>query len=177
MRAHAVVVAHRDAMVAESLGAAVSSFPGVVAIATAVSAAEAELRADAADAVAIDAGLEGADRVAARLRRRGVRVVMVGEPVATDEGIRVSTREPVSALVRALVPDAAPPRPGPPALTTRQREILELVSQGFAGKQVARLLGISPKTVERHKTQIFAKLGVPNQTAAVSVALLAAQGL
>jgi DNA-binding CsgD family transcriptional regulator len=32
---------------------------------------------------------------------------------------------------------------------------------------VARHLGISPKTVEVHKTRIFAKLGVPNQAAAV----------
>ena len=32
-------------------------------------------------------------------------------------------------------------------------------------------MGISIKTVENHKTRIFAKLGVPNQTAAVSMAL------
>jgi DNA-binding NarL/FixJ family response regulator len=59
----------------------------------------------------------------------------------------------------------------PLPLTERQREILALVAQGLAGKQVARHLGISPKTVERHKTRIFARLGVPNQTAAVSLAL------
>jgi len=47
------------------------------------------------------------------------------------------------------------------------------VARGFAGKQVASHLGISPKTVERHKTRIFAKLKVPNQAAAVSVVLAA----
>ena len=41
----------------------------------------------------------------------------------------------------------------------------------MSGKQVARHLGISPKTVEHHKTRIFAKLGVPNQTAAVTLAM------
>jgi len=175
MRPRAVVVAHRDVMVAEGIGAALSRFPGLVSIATATSAAEAERRAEVADAVALDAQLQYADEVATRLRRRGVRVVLVGDPAVDDEGVRVSTREPVAALARALAPDAPPP-PGPhPTLTARQREILELVSRGMAGKQVARLLGISPKTVERHKTQIFAKLGVPNQTAAVSVALAASQ--
>ncbi|MGH2769195.1 MAG: response regulator transcription factor, partial [Actinomycetota bacterium] len=59
----------------------------------------------------------------------------------------------------------------PRTLTQREGEVLELVSRGLAGKQVARYLGISPKTVEQHKTRIFAKLGVSNQTAAVSLAL------
>jgi protein AroM len=56
-------------------------------------------------------------------------------------------------------------------LTPRERDVLSLVARGFAGKQVARHLGISPKTVEQHKTRIFSKLGVPNQAAAVSVAM------
>jgi DNA-binding CsgD family transcriptional regulator len=56
-------------------------------------------------------------------------------------------------------------------LTRREKEILDLVARGLAAKQVATQLGISPKTVEQHKTRIFAKLGVRNQTAAVSVLL------
>ena len=44
------------------------------------------------------------------------------------------------------------------------------MAEGFAAKQVARHLGISPKTVERHKTRIYAKLGAPNQAAAVHLA-------
>ena len=46
--------------------------------------------------------------------------------------------------------------------------MLSLAAQGLSGKQVARVLGISPKTVEHHKTRAFAKLGVPNQAAAVA---------
>jgi DNA-binding NarL/FixJ family response regulator len=45
--------------------------------------------------------------------------------------------------------------------------VLVLVAKGLAAKQVARQLGISHKTVERHKTRIFSKLGVPNAVAAV----------
>ena len=39
----------------------------------------------------------------------------------------------------------------------------------MAGKQIARVLGISPKTVEQHKTRAFKRLGVPNQAAAVAM--------
>jgi DNA-binding NarL/FixJ family response regulator len=56
-------------------------------------------------------------------------------------------------------------------LTGRERQILSLVAEGLAGKQVARVLGISPKTVERHKTRIYSKLGVPNQAAAAGLAV------
>jgi DNA-binding NarL/FixJ family response regulator len=58
-----------------------------------------------------------------------------------------------------------------PALTRREGEILALVARGLAAKQVARHLGISAKTVEQHKSNIFSKLGVANQTAAVSLVL------
>jgi DNA-binding CsgD family transcriptional regulator len=45
-----------------------------------------------------------------------------------------------------------------------------LIAKGLAGKQMANLLGISPKTVEQHKTRIYMKLGVANQAEAVAVA-------
>jgi DNA-binding CsgD family transcriptional regulator len=58
--------------------------------------------------------------------------------------------------------------PGPAEVAAHRtgHEILSLIARGLSGKQVARHLGISRKTIEHHKTRIFAKLGVPNQTAA-----------
>lgn len=87
--------------------------------------------------------------------------------------MRVSKGSTVSILAAALVPGIheAPASRLNRSLTGREREILHLVSRGLAGKQVARHLGISPKTVEHHKTRIFAKLGVSNQTAAVTLAM------
>jgi DNA-binding NarL/FixJ family response regulator len=85
-------------------------------------------------------------------------------------GARDSTRSPVSVLAAALVPGygSGHTKDGRArSLTPRERDVLTLVARGLAGKQVARHLGISPKTVEQHKTRIFAKLGVPNQAAAV----------
>jgi len=45
-------------------------------------------------------------------------------------------------------------------LTPRQREVLQLVAEGRAAKQIAAILRISVKTVEFHKSRIGAQLGV-----------------
>jgi DNA-binding NarL/FixJ family response regulator len=45
-------------------------------------------------------------------------------------------------------------------LTDREREVLGLVGAGVANKQIALRLGISPKTVKSHMTQIFRRIGV-----------------
>ena len=177
MRPRAVVVAHRERMVAEGLAAALERYPGIVPIAVTGSALEVERHADRADAVALDARLPGAELTTKRLRRKGVRVVLVGDSPADEDGaLRVSQRTPIATLATALVPElrllASPER----RLTDREREVLALVARGYAAKQVARHLGISPKTVERHKTRIYAKLGAPNQAAAVHLAFTADRG-
>ena len=46
---------------------------------------------------------------------------------------------------------------------------MRLASKGLVGKQIARALGISPKTVEQHKTSAYRRLGVPNQAAALAM--------
>ena len=164
------VVAHRETMVAEGVAAALSRYPNVAPVAATTSVEKLIRWADRIQAVALDPYLPGAEAVAAQLRRKGVRVVFLGGS-GEDDGLRVSTGMPVASLASALSPSNGSGASSPLPLTERQREILALVAQGLAGKQVARHLGISPKTVERHKTRIFARLGVPNQTAAVSLAL------
>lgn len=52
------------------------------------------------------------------------------------------------------------------ALTPREREVLALVREGLANKQIARRLGISERTVKAHLTAIFAALGVQGRTQA-----------
>jgi len=48
-------------------------------------------------------------------------------------------------------------------LTDREREILKLLAEGHSTQAIARLLVISPKTVERHKTNLMAKLDIHNR--------------
>jgi DNA-binding NarL/FixJ family response regulator len=53
-------------------------------------------------------------------------------------------------------------------LTTREREILELLSEGFGNKQIAARLGISTNTVKTHLEFLFEKLGVSTRAEAVA---------
>ncbi|WP_107772873.1 response regulator [Nocardioides sediminis] len=53
-----------------------------------------------------------------------------------------------------------------PDLTPREREVLGLVRQGLANKQIARRLGISERTVKAHLTSVFARIGVVDRTQA-----------
>jgi two-component system, OmpR family, phosphate regulon sensor histidine kinase PhoR len=52
-------------------------------------------------------------------------------------------------------------------LTTRERDVLAMISQGCSNKRIARILEISPETVKSHVRRIFLKLGVTTRTEAV----------
>jgi DNA-binding NarL/FixJ family response regulator len=47
-------------------------------------------------------------------------------------------------------------------LTSRQREILQLIAEGNTSKGIARLLGSSVKTIESHRANLMDKLGIHN---------------
>jgi DNA-binding NarL/FixJ family response regulator len=53
-----------------------------------------------------------------------------------------------------------------PQLTDREREVLLLVRDGLANKQIARRLGIAERTVKAHLTSVFQRLGVTDRTQA-----------
>ena len=44
------------------------------------------------------------------------------------------------------------------ALTTRQREVLQLVAEGHSIKEIGSILNVSPKTVEFHKYRVMEQL-------------------
>jgi ATP/maltotriose-dependent transcriptional regulator MalT len=54
-----------------------------------------------------------------------------------------------------------------PALTHREREVLELLIRGASNLQIARRLGVAEGTVKRYTHHLFAKLGVQNRAEAV----------
>ena len=58
-------------------------------------------------------------------------------------------------------------------LTSREREVLEQAARGLHAKEIAAVLGISPRTVEVHKTRIMEKLHVRNVAELVRFALAA----
>jgi len=52
-------------------------------------------------------------------------------------------------------------------LTAREREVLQLVAEGLANKQIALSLGISEHTVKFHLSSLYTKLGVTSRTEAI----------
>jgi DNA-binding CsgD family transcriptional regulator len=57
------------------------------------------------------------------------------------------------------------------AITTRERDVLCMISEGHSNKHIARTLKISPETVKSHVKRIFSKLSVSTRTEAVTRAL------
>jgi len=58
----------------------------------------------------------------------------------------------------------------PPSLTARESEVLLWVSRGKTNRDIADILGMSPRTVNKHLEHIFEKLGVETRTAAAAAA-------
>ena len=56
-------------------------------------------------------------------------------------------------------------------LTDREREVLQMVSEGLTTPEIARRLSISPRTVELHRGRMMSKLGLRNQTDLIRYAL------
>jgi DNA-binding NarL/FixJ family response regulator len=74
------------------------------------------------------------------------RSALRGEPFLAPAGLDV-TSDPDEAAVQA-------------PLTPREREVVALVAEARTTNQIALELGISPRTVERHRENILAKLGM-----------------
>jgi DNA-binding CsgD family transcriptional regulator len=161
-----VLVVHPEALVAQCIGAALSRHRGVGPVLVSSVAEEAEAVGIGARAAVVDDRLPGGNDLAARLHEKGVQVVLLASHGRAVPFTIVGRDRPVEELAAAVAARPVAEDRLDESLSRRQREILELTGQGLPAKQVARRLGISPKTVEMHKTRIYSKLGVPNQTAA-----------
>ena len=61
---------------------------------------------------------------------------------------------------------------GPPnSMTPREREVLTRIAQGESNKLIARALGVSPKTVEKHRSNVMRKLQLHNAAAITMYAI------
>jgi DNA-binding CsgD family transcriptional regulator/tetratricopeptide (TPR) repeat protein len=89
-------------------------------------------------------GAESRERIAARaLRKLGVRAWRRGPDIASADGMG--------------------------SLSTRELEVARLVAGGASNREIADALVVSPKTVERHVTNILAKVGARNRTQLASL--------
>ncbi|MGO8918074.1 MAG: response regulator [Stellaceae bacterium] len=61
-------------------------------------------------------------------------------------------------------------------LTAREADVLVWVARGKSNRDIGEILGLSPRTVNKHLEQIYSKLGVENRTSAAAQALRALDG-
>jgi two-component system, NarL family, response regulator NreC len=84
--------------------------------------------------------------------------------------------------ISASVLETAPKRPlngvahrretdGAAMLTNREQEVVALIAEGYRTREMAQLLSVSHKTVERHRTNLMRKLGVRSATGVVAYAI------
>lgn len=111
-----------------------------------------------------------ADRIVDALDAGAVGYMLKdAEPEDLIEAVRAVARgdSPLHPRVaRQLLTARSARKPIDEELTAREREVLLLVRDGLANKQIARRLGISERTVKAHLTSVFATIGVADRTAA-----------
>jgi DNA-binding NarL/FixJ family response regulator len=90
------------------------------------------------------------------------------EPEEIRSAIRAASRgeAPITPRAAAELLADRRARPDEVQLTPREREVLLMVIQGHANKQIARRMGISEKTVKGHLTNLFQRIGVADRTQA-----------
>jgi len=71
-----------------------------------------------------------------------------------------------NAVLRAAGHRAPARREGPGGLTVREAEVLGLLARGLTNREIARRLGITPKTVSNHLEHVYTKLDVGSRAAA-----------
>jgi DNA-binding CsgD family transcriptional regulator len=62
------------------------------------------------------------------------------------------------------------------ALTSREAEVLLWLSRGKSNRDIAEILSLSPRTINKHLEQTFEKLGVENRASATALAVRTLQG-
>ena len=89
------------------------------------------------------------------------------EPAEVLAAIRSAARghTPLDPRVAGALLPSRQPTPGAD-LSAREREVLDLVAEGLANKQIARRLGITERTVKVHVGNVFRRIGVADRTSA-----------
>ena len=142
-------------------------------------------------------GIDATERI--RRSRPGISVIMLSmhdDGPTVDRALRAgargyvikgsgfaSLREAISTVARGEVylspgisghvlhSDLSGSSPDASLLSTRQSEILQLVAEGHTSREIAELLGLSPKTVENHRARIMDKLDIHTVAGLVRYAL------
>jgi DNA-binding NarL/FixJ family response regulator len=189
------IVVDDHAMVREGLAVVLAADGDIAVIGTAANGEEgaALAAAERPDVVVMDLSMPVMDGVRATRAVRDAspdtRVLVLTSFADRDNvqraleagatGYQLKDAEPdqLRAAVRAVHAGHAPLDPrvatailpaqrGSDILTDREKEVLRLVAEGLANKQIATRLGISERTVKAHLGNIFKEIGVADRTSA-----------
>jgi DNA-binding NarL/FixJ family response regulator len=91
-----------------------------------------------------------------------IRLLYVGQVGAEERLLRVIEGDAVSdqAVLKSRL-----------MVTDREAEVLLWIARGKSNRDIAEILSLSPRTVNKHLEQIFTKLGVENRTSAAALAV------
>jgi len=129
------------------------------------------IRRDNPDARIIVLTMYEGDEDIFRAHQAGATTYLLKDTLSSD---LVRVVRAVHAGERPVVPEVQArlaERATMPTLTSREIEVLQLISQGLRNKEVGAMLGITEGTVQIHVKNIFAKLNVNDRTGAVQVAV------
>jgi DNA-binding NarL/FixJ family response regulator len=90
---------------------------------------------------------------------RAIRAIAAGEAIF---GPTIARR-----IVEHFSSGGGAAQPAFPTLTTRERQVLELIATGRGNAAIAHQLGLTLKTVRNHVSHIFLKLQVPDRATAI----------
>ncbi|MFI6907899.1 LuxR C-terminal-related transcriptional regulator [Nonomuraea sp. NPDC050394] len=191
-----LVIVDDQALVREGMSLILGAQPDIEVVAAVEDGPDllAFLAAGEADVILLDLYLPGTDGITLlrehlpRPRPRVLMLTTVGRAAEIQRALAAgadgfvlkdATGEELAAAVRGahagvttlsasagrLLARARPP--GLEALTAREREVLDLVAEGLANRDIARRLGLAERTVKAHVSNVLAKLGVTSRTQAV----------
>lgn len=95
---------------------------------------------------------------------------LIGTIEAVHNGEQVFSKS-VSKLIVGKYADLAKKTGEPKKITKREKEILALIVDGYTSSQIAKLLYISPRTVETHRSNLMQKLEIKNTAGLVRFAM------
>lgn len=107
--------------------------------------------------------------VAASELEVSIRTVVRGETYLSPEAsLRVAEHQ---ERFGAIAVESAPEADAQKQLTLREREVLQLIAEGRTMQDIARILSISPKTVESHRYRLMDRLNIHHVTGLVRYAI------
>jgi len=121
-----------------------------------------EIQAWLRQRAASPSGAEAAANLKDRTLASGVHLIYIGQ-IGTDEFLL--------RLVESGINDDRTLLKQKLAVTDREAEVLLWIARGKSNRDIAEILDLSPRTVNKHLEQIYAKLGVENRTSAAALAV------